>query len=506
METSPKPVTVTIDSHQISVPEDTTILEAARQHGIRIPTLCHHPALSAWGGCRMCVVEVDGNPRLTASCVMPVREGMNIVTTNDGIIAARRLILEFLFAERNHNCMFCSQSGDCELQALAYELQMDHLTVPQSFEAFPVDITSEYMAFDHNRCILCGRCVRACREIAGAYVLNYQKRGIQNQIAFDLDVSRSESSCLECGVCMQLCPTGAIFSRYRTHRSVLGHPKSARQVKDSFCTGCGLMCDTQLVIEENQVIRVDGCLHSDHDGPILGQLCVRGRFEILKTPGHRLLTPMIRESDGTWNPSSWKVAMDRIEKNMNGFNTGIFGLVSSRCANEQIMIFRDMMLKGWKADYLNVLEGPSLRSIADAWTELGKTFLALKESHAGRILDADHVLVVGVSAFNIQPAIGGIIRRIILEKGIPATVIGSVDAISPRTRHYIPVTPGKEPVLVQAFLAQVLKSRHQPGTPAWESVLSEFESIDIQKSLSLAGLDTSDQEIFQSAVSTFVHS
>ncbi|MEI6789426.1 MAG: 2Fe-2S iron-sulfur cluster-binding protein, partial [bacterium] len=113
MENNPKQVAVTIDGRQLSVPEGMTILEAARQNSIRIPTLCHHPALSAWGGCRLCVVEVDGSPKLVASCVMPVREGMAIVTRNEAITLARRTILEFLFAERNHYCMFCSQSGDC---------------------------------------------------------------------------------------------------------------------------------------------------------------------------------------------------------------------------------------------------------------------------------------------------------------------------------------------------------------------------------------------------------
>jgi NADH dehydrogenase/NADH:ubiquinone oxidoreductase subunit G len=142
METQ-ETIKLTIDGQEVQVPPGATILQAAQQNGIHISTLCHHPALSDRGGCRMCVVEVDGAPRLAASCVTPVRDGMEVVTVNERIIETRRTILEFLFAERNHNCMFCPQSGDCELQDLAYELQMDHLTVPQSFHEFPVDITSD---------------------------------------------------------------------------------------------------------------------------------------------------------------------------------------------------------------------------------------------------------------------------------------------------------------------------------------------------------------------------
>ena len=138
-------VRITIDGKTTLVDAGVTILEAARQQSISIPTLCHHPALSERGGCRMCVVEVDGASRLAASCVTPVRDGMDVVTVNARIIETRRTILEFLFAERNHHCMFCPRSGDCELQDLAYALHMDHLTVPSSFHAFPVVATSDYI-------------------------------------------------------------------------------------------------------------------------------------------------------------------------------------------------------------------------------------------------------------------------------------------------------------------------------------------------------------------------
>ena len=169
-------ISLIIDGIEVTANDGMTILEAAKQAGIHIPTLCHHPVLSNWGGCRMCVVAVEGVPRLVASCVMPVRGGMVVVTNNERITRSRRTVLEFIFAERNHNCMFCEKSGDCELQQLAYDLQMDHMLVPQAFNSFPVDVTNEYMGIDHNRCILCGRCVRACAELAGNHVLLYERR------------------------------------------------------------------------------------------------------------------------------------------------------------------------------------------------------------------------------------------------------------------------------------------------------------------------------------------
>lgn len=506
MENSPKQVNMTIDGLQLSVPEGMTILEAARQNSIRIPTLCHHPALSAWGGCRLCVVEVDGSPKLVASCVMPVRDGMTVITSNSNIIAARRTILEFLFAERNHNCMFCSQSGDCELQALAYELQMDHLTVPQSYEQYPVDITSEYMAIDHNRCVLCGRCVRACHEIAGAYVLNYQGRGIKNQIAFDLNMSRGESSCLGCGACLQLCPTGAIFNRYRSHRSVKGHQHDNSTVTDAFCPHCGLMCETHTIVEDNQLLRIEGHITPGNMGPERGQLCVKGRFEPLKTPGQRLLNPMIRGTDGVWKETTWKAAMDMVESRMSVRKSGTFGLISSRCANEQLMIFRDLMLRGWVADYLDTLDGRSLRTITNAWEELSKTFLGLKESSWRRILDADHILIAGAASFETQPLIGGLIRRAILEKGITATIIGATNVLNPWGGNFVPVAAGKEPQLMPALLSQVLKSHSGQLSPGWEPVLSEMKKVNVQNCMNQAGLDNFAQESFMTAVDAFIKS
>jgi len=506
MTNSPKQINLTIDGLQLSVPEGMTILEAARQNGIRIPTLCHHPALSAWGGCRLCVVEVDGSPKLVASCVMPVRDGMTVVTSTSNIITARRTILEFLFAERNHYCMFCSQSGDCELQALAYELQMDHLTVPQSYEQYPVDITSEYMAFDHNRCVLCGRCVRACHEIAGAYVLNYQGRGIKNQIAFDLNMSRGESSCLGCGACLQVCPTGAIFNRYRSHRSVKGHQKDNRAVTDAFCPNCGLMCETRTIVEDNQLLMIEGHIRPGKVGAERGQLCVKGRFEPLKTPGKRLLNPMIREDDGTWKAITWKAAMDFIERSMSKRQDGTFGLVSSRCANEQLMIFRDLMLKGWAADYLDTLDGRSLRTMAGALGELGKTFLGLKEASWERISDADYILVAGAASFETQPLIGAVIRRAVIEKRSNAVVIGTVDPVSPWSADYVQVAEGNESLVMRAFLSEVLKSHSGQLSPGWEPFLSEMKKVNVQNCLNKAGLDNFARESFMTAVNVFAKS
>jgi len=195
-----------------------------------------------------------------------------------------------------------------------------------------------------------------------------------------------------------------------------------------------------------------------------------------------------------------------VESRMSVRKGGTFGLVSSRCANEQLMIFRDLMLRGWVADYLDTLDGRSLRTITRAWEELGKIFLGLKESSWHRILDADHILVAGAVSFETQPLIGGLIRRAILEKGSTAVVIGTADPVSPWSANYVPVTGGNETQVMTAFLSQVLKSHSGQLSPGWEPILSEMKKVNVEKCLEQAGLDNFAKGSFMAAVDAFVRS
>jgi formate dehydrogenase major subunit len=433
------PIQITIDGRQVTVDASVTILEAARQHGIDIPTLCHHPALSSWGGCRLCVVAVDQSPRLAASCVMPVRNGMEVVTVNAAITASRRMTLELLFAERNHNCMFCPDSGRCELQKMAYAMQMDHLTVNQTFPAFPVDVTGEYMTIDHNRCILCGRCVRACQEIAGSYVLGFHLRGPSTVIGFDLMDTREASTCINCGACLQVCPTGAISNRYRTHYSVKGQ-KAEQHTITSACSACGLLCPTQATVRDNQLIRIEGVLSGAEGRPDRGQLCYKGRFEVLKTRAHRLRVPMVKDQQGHWQAQSWDHALYRITDRLQAAGESErFGIASGRLSNENLMLFKALMADQWNAR-VDTLDGDHFRNL--------KSFL---EATAGspqaqprwqKIVDADVVLIVGADPHDSHPLLLSLLRQACIEKKIRIAVIGQTLLADFFSTDYLPVMPG----------------------------------------------------------------
>jgi len=499
MEANQKTVKIMMDEKELLVPEGITILEAAQRNAIPIPTLCHHPALSNWGGCRMCVVEVDGSPKLAASCVMPVREGMEVVITNERILESRRTVLEFLFAERNHNCMFCPQSGDCELQKLAYELGMDHLTMSFSFNAFPTDVTSEHMIIDHNRCILCGRCVRACAEIAGTHVLSFHNRGPRNLVGLDLHASREESTCYGCGVCLQVCPTGAITNRYRTHYAVKGHAKEWK-TQESLCTECGLLCPTLVHVQDQTLIRVDGKLSADKERPDRGQLCYKGRFEILKSEGKRLVQPMVRGKDGTWKEESWDRSLALVAETLKSIRRAeggdaLFGLASSALSNEELLQFRDLMAKGCSAGHVGSLDGRHFHAVSKAWELKGEP---LKEASWKMIPEADFILLLGANPYQTQPVVSTLVRRAILERGVPVGVAGDMDHTPPFAAFQFPVKDEDLPLLIKAFRAAVAE--------AGKKISQKSKGTARSKAGVEAGVPKGAKKAFQDMVSAFVRS
>ena len=206
--------TLVIDGRDVSATADQTILEVAREHGVFIPSLCHLQGLHPVGACRMCVVEVKGAKKLVTACTTSIDEGMEVVTDSERLQTYRRTVLEMLFSERNHICSVCVTNGNCELQSLAQKLDMTHVHFPYLYPKLTVDASHERFVIDHNRCILCSRCVRVCDEIEGAHTWDMMGRGIDCRTITDLNQPwGSSETCTSCGKCVHVCPTGALSEK-----------------------------------------------------------------------------------------------------------------------------------------------------------------------------------------------------------------------------------------------------------------------------------------------------
>jgi formate dehydrogenase major subunit len=284
-------VTLTIDGQSVTVPEGTTIWEAARGVGIDIPVLCHDPRLRPVGVCRMCVVDV-GARVLAASCVRPCEGGMKVVTSSDKVERQRRMLTELLMSDQPEVCPKETTTGDSVLHTLSRRYGATGSLLPHG-GGRPEDPSSKVIAVNHNACILCDRCIRGCDEIQHNDVIGRTGKGYGSRIAFDLDAPMGESTCVSCGECMAVCPTGALVNKPIS--APIRPRKSLKQV-DSVCPYCGVGCALTYHVDEaaNRIVYADG-RESDVNHE---RLCVKGRYgyDYAMHP-QRLTKPLIRRAD-----------------------------------------------------------------------------------------------------------------------------------------------------------------------------------------------------------------
>jgi len=213
-------ITATIDGRRVKAKEGTTILEAARASGIDIPTLCYHQDLTPLGACRICVVEVEGSRTLVGSCHTPITEGMVVHTRSPKVLATRKMIVELLLASHCGSCFMCDKANICELRQIAADLEVGLPRFQVRKNYYPLEDVSPYIVRDLTKCIMCRRCVRACREIAGHNVFAVAYRGYDAKVVVDCDQPIDKEVCRDCDVCISVCPTGA-----------LGRPREAKEEK-----------------------------------------------------------------------------------------------------------------------------------------------------------------------------------------------------------------------------------------------------------------------------------
>lgn len=332
---------LTIDGKSIQTAEGQTVLSAARENGIHIPTLCYHPRTKQAGKCRLCVVEVEGLPGLRVSCSLEAKTGMVVRTNTEQVIETRKMIIELYLSNGKHNCLACEANGACELQDAAYRLGIDKPAFPEIPKDKPYDDSCPMIIRDMNKCIQCYRCIEACNSIAVNDVLDMGFRGSSMTVVCDTDKPMGKSSCVVCGECVQLCPTGALTEKKAVGK---GRAWEMKTIKTT-CGYCGVGCQLDLHVKDNRIIKVTG---AENTAPNYGSLCVKGRFgyDYVHSP-ERLKSPLIKK-DGKFEEVSWDEALDfvagRLTEIKDKYGPGaIVGIGCARSTNESNYVMMKFM-------------------------------------------------------------------------------------------------------------------------------------------------------------------
>lgn len=361
-------ITLTIDGQTLNVEPGTTALDAALAHDIDIPRLCHHPELAPSGGCRLCLVEVEGRPAPVPSCGLACEQGMIVRTQSEQLTALRRDTLDLFVSDHPLDCVTCDKAGACQLQKYAYEFGITETSHDFKLSRTLYQADNPFFIRDHQYCILCGKCVRVCDEVVGAHAIEIVGRGFESHIGTAFDGPMIDSSCVFCGSCVQVCPTAALLpvSRLKQGREwELEH-------KRTICGYCGVGCGIDFRTKGNKIVYAQGYA----DAPVNGEfLCTKGRFgwDFIQHPD-RLTRPLVRKDlahalgltpvDATaeaWAlgptqratlddfvPVSWDFALDLVAGKLAETirATGpdsIASLSSARCTNEDNYVFQKLM-------------------------------------------------------------------------------------------------------------------------------------------------------------------
>ncbi|MCJ7828808.1 MAG: formate dehydrogenase subunit alpha [Dehalococcoidia bacterium] len=401
-------INVTIDEQQVNAREGATVLEAARETAIYIPTLCYHPSLTPDGACRLCVVEIENLQGFPTACTTPVAKDMVIRTNTPQLRELRRNIFELILAEHPQQCLTCPKNLRCELQELSSRIGVKELKLPPIRKKLPIYQDSPFFERDYNLCVPCSRCVRVCQEVRGVGAITLTYQGSRASVGTASDKSLRDSGCQFCGACVDVCPTGALIDRFSKW---LGVPE--RSVVTT-CPYCGVGCQLSLEVNGGKIVRSVPVLENSVNQ---GQACVKGRFGIAEFVHHpqRLTTPLIRRN-GELVQASWEEALELVARKLKSHKGDQFAFVAStRCSNEENYLaqkFTRMVMQTNNIDnFARISHSPTVVGLATSFGSGAMT------NSISEIKDATCILVIGSNTSAGHPVIALEIKKAVRNGG-----------------------------------------------------------------------------------------
>ena len=461
----------------------------------KVPTLCDDPNLAPYGACRVCSVEValvkDGPTRVVASCHTPVVENQHIFTNNDNLKTLRKNIVELVLTDHPMECGTCEVNNNCELQKVANNLGIsDHrYNNPKQHKGIPVDNSHPYMRMNLDHCINCGRCVRACDEIQGSFVLTMSGRGFESRITTDNNMLFGDSSCVSCGACAHTCPTDAISDIFQSKSAAVD-----KKVRTT-CSYCGVGCNLEASIKNNKVVAIDTPKKTEVNA---GHTCVKGRYAFgFYDHPDRLRTPLIKRN-GKFEKATWDEAYDLIKSEFNRIikkhgPDAIAGISSARCTNEENYLFQKLIRAVVGTNSIDccarICHSPT------AWG-MQQTFgTGAATNSTDDIYHADLFLIIGANPTTAHPVTGAKIKQQVM-KGKKLIVLDPVTTeLAKLADYHIKLRPGTNVAVLNMMLYFIVKNKLYKSdfirdrTEGFDNFIKEIERQDIDQLAKVAGVD-----------------
>ncbi len=392
-------INLTINGQPVTADKGMTVLEAAQSAQIYIPTLCADPDLEPYGGCRLCVVEIEGMRGLPTACTTPASDGMLVHTETPAVNEVRTTVTELLIADHPVECLTCPQNQQCDLQKVAAYLGITEQPLRRTNRLFPVDNSNPFFELDRNKCILCARCTRTCSEITCVGAIELAYRGYDAKVATFGDQPLMDSICMSCGECVTHCPVGALAPK---------HAKPPTNEVATTCPYCGVGCGMYLGIREGHIVSIRG----DRDNPASqGQLCVKGRYGINEFVHHpeRLATPLIKHN-GEFAEATWDEALDLVSERLASYKGDEIAVISSaKCTNEENYVVQKLarvVLGTNNVDHCaRLCHAPTVAGLVRSF---GSGAMTNSISDIG---DALTILAIGTNTTSAHPVIGFEVKK-----------------------------------------------------------------------------------------------